>query len=309
MRTLSAILAVAVYFGGATFDAFAQTSEAMPPRKPSPLTVRQIHSGHSLSDTYGAAPWPGRLILATAARAGEQSAHRTIFRSIIPGASLGWRWKHTTGRPDAREHISEAELLVTTERVPLAPDAATLKVDTLDWLDKWVAHAGQKGNGGKGAEVLIYSTWIPWRSSGNSDQHIPFRKNLEIQGASWELMQDTANANRPSGMPLIYMIPGHRLMMRIYDDIKSGVAPGLSSIGDLFTDDIHLNDLGQYAITCLVYGVIYQRDPREIPARLVIPRNAQSREHDTLSREQADYFKAIAWSVATSYPRSGVPPK
>jgi hypothetical protein len=96
------------------------------------------------------------------------------------------------------------------------------------------------------------------------------------------------------------MIPGHQLMMRLYDDIAAGKAPGLTSIGDVFLDDIHLNGLGQYAITCLVYAVIYQRDPSELPNRLAVP-------EDTLSPEQALYFKKIAWEVARSYPRSGLP--
>ena len=78
------------------------------------------------------------------------------------------------------------------------------------------------------------------------------------------------------------------------------MAPGLDSIGDIFADDIHPNDIGQYAITALVYAVIYQRNPREIPDRLAVP-------GDTLSSEQARYFKQIAWEVATGYDRSGVP--
>ncbi|MCB1400812.1 MAG: hypothetical protein KDJ82_13685, partial [Rhodobacteraceae bacterium] len=71
-------------------------------------------------------------------------------------------------------------------------------------------------------------------------------------------------------------------------------------IGDLFDDDIHPNDIGAYAITCLVYAVIYQRNPRELPYKLIVP-------DDTLSPEQSEYFRAIAWDVAASYPRSGVP--
>ena len=305
MKPLGVVLAFTIVVGEIR-GASAQSVEAMPPRQPSPLSVRQLHSGHSLTDTYVNAPWPGRLVLATAVFAGREAAYRTVINDTIPGSSLGWRWNHASNTPNAREHIDRFELLVTTERVPLSLDRATLKADTLDWLDRWVAHAAQKGNAGKGAEVLLYSTWTNWRipdgQSHNRKHPISFRQDLENQEKSWELMQDTANTNRPSGMPLIYMIPGHRLMMRIYDDIKSGTAPGLANIGDVFNDDIHLNNLGQYAITCLVYAVIYHRNPSELPTRLAVP-------EDKLTREQADYFKAAAWNVAKSYPRSGVPPR
>lgn len=276
--------------------------EPLPPREPSPMTVRQIHSGHSLSDAYGAKPWPGRLTLATEATRGTRP-YDTIQRSIIPGAPMFWRWDNPTTYPDARLNIDEFELLVITESVPLVIEG--FEAFTLEPLDRWVAHAWANGNGGKGAEVMLYSSWIYWQHSGTPPEYdfeadVPFRERLDRDGARWERMQDNANANRPEGMPPIYMIPGHRMIMRIYDDIAAGRAPGLTSIGDVFADDIHLNDKGQYAITCLVYAVIYQRDPRELPNRLAVP-------EDTLSPEQAQYFKEIAWEIARNYPRTGVP--
>jgi hypothetical protein len=279
--------------------------EVLPNRQPSPMTVRQIHSGHSLSDAYFSNPWPGRLILATETRRGTRP-YDTIQRSFIPGSPMRWRWDNPTAYPDARLNIDQFELLVITESVPLQIDQGYFKTDTLDALDRWVAHSWAKGNGGKGAEVMLYSTWTYWRHSGTppdwdqGEAEIPFRERLDIDGARWERMQDNANANRPAGMPPVYMIPGHRLIMRLYDDVATGNAPGLSSIGDVFSDDIHLNDLGQYAITCLVYAVIYQRDPSELPDRLAVP-------DDTLSPEQARYFKKIAWEVARTYLRTGVP--
>lgn len=274
--------------------------EPLPPRKASALTVRQIHSGHSLSDAYGSNPWPGRLTLATALKTGDR-ARETIHRSITPGSSLAWRWEHPTDKPDARQNIDAFELLVITESVPLA--VKDLTATSLVWLDRWVRHAWARGNAGKGAEVMLYSSWIYWRHSGTPPEYdreaaIPFRKRLDIDGARWEQMQDSANANRPAGMPPVYMIPGHRLMMRIHDDIAAGRAPGLRSIGDIFADDIHLNAIGQYAITCLVYAVIYQRDPADLPDRLA--------PADRLSPEQARYLKSIAWDIARTYNRTGV---
>lgn len=279
--------------------------ELLPPREASPLTVRQIHSGHSLSDTYMANPWPGRLILATETQRGSRP-HDTIFNSAIPGAPMHWRWNNPTAYPDARQNIDEFELLVITESVPLQVREDYFKADTLDWIDRWVDHAWKEGNGGKGAEVMLYTSWIWWQHSGTPPEYdqeadIPFRERLDIDGARWERIQDHANANRPEGMPPIYMIPGHRMLMRIYDDIEAGKAPGLSSIGEIFADDIHLNHIGQYAITTLVYAVIYQRNPRELPDRLAVP-------DDRLSAAQARYFKQIAWEIATSYNRTGVPP-
>lgn len=303
MKTIKEWFGAAMMAGLLVLAGQIAAQEALPPREPSPMTVRQIHSGHSLTDAYGTHPWPGRLILATETRRGTRP-YETIFSSVIPGSPMRWRWDHPTGNPDARQNIDAFELLVITEAVPLSTNDQYFTEDTLSYLDRWVANTWAKGNGGKGAEVMLYSTWIWWQHSGEPPEYdpepdVPFRERLDRDGARWERMQDSANANRPDGMPPIYMIPGHRLMMRLYDDIAAGRAPGLTSIGEVFLDDIHLNDLGQYAITCLVYAVIYQRDPKELPNRLAIP-------GDTLTPEQARYFKTIAWEVARSYPRSGV---
>jgi hypothetical protein len=293
-ETVRNLLAAAL----ALFCAPLWAQDTLPDRKPSPLTVRQIHSGHSLTDSYGSNPWPGRLILATETQPGTRPRD-TIARSVIPGSPLRWRWNNASRSPDARQDIADYELLVTTEAVPLR----TGRLDgSIGWLNRWVEHAWTRGNGGRGAEVMLYSTWVHWRrgkDEDDPDRDLPFRDRMDRQGAAWERMQDEANAARPSGMPPIYMIPGHVLMMRIDADITAGRAPGLGSIGDIFGDSIHLNDIGKYAVTCLVYAVIYQRDPRELPDRLS--------DEDSLSPAQARYFKALAWEVATSYDRAGVP--
>ena len=272
-------------------------AEQLPPRTASPLDVMQIHSGHSLTDSYMAWPAPGRLVLATKLRS-RVNPHDTIAKSTIPGSPMSWRWTHASGTPDAKAEIGNYELLVTTESVPLRVGPASFKRGTLDWIDKWIDHAWKQGNSGQGAEVMLYSTWVSWQNGKGDEADIPFRKRLDIDGGRWEQMQDHANAIRPAGMPPIYMIPGHRMMMRIYDDIEASRAPEMTHISDVFKDDIHPNAAGQYAIACLVYAVIYQRDPRELPNKL-------AREHDTFTSSQAQYFKTIAWEIATGYDRTG----
>jgi hypothetical protein len=276
----------------------------MPPRKASKLTVRQIHSGHSLTDTYMSWPWPGRLLLATETQAPGQVNDEIIAKSTIPGSPLHWRWSNSSGNPDAKRNIDRYELLVITEGGPLTVDDRLFEEGTLRNIDQWTENTWTRGNRGNGAEMMLYSFWVqldaPGGNAGQGYDALPFRERLEVQGRQWERLQDHANANRPAGMPLIYMIPGHRLMMRIYDDIKAGKAPGMTSIDVLFEDDIHLNAMGNYAVTMLVYAVIYQRNPKELPDRL-------AEEDRVMSSAQARYFKDVAWKVARSYGRAGLP--
>lgn len=276
---------------------------SIPARTPSALGDWIVVSGHSLTDSFMSNPWPGRLILAAYAIAPSSQPYDRIANSSIPGSSLGWRWTNESDGVDAKRDIADYQLLITTEGVPLQPNPTFFAEGTLYYLNLWVNHAWTEGNGGNGAEVMIFSSWIYWQHSDDPPPYdtewaIPFRERLDIDGGRWEMMQDTANANRPEGMPYIYMIPGHRLMMRIFDDIAASTAP-FTSIGDLFADDIHVNDIGQYAMTCLVWACVFHRNPTELPNTLD--------PSDTLTAAQAAYLKAAAWSVARGYARAGVP--
>ena len=50
-------------------------------------------------------------------------------------------------------------------------------------------------------------------------------------------------------------------MAALYDAIEDESVPDLDEIADIFTDDIHLNDVGNYFIACVQYATIYRRSP------------------------------------------------
>ncbi len=87
---------------------------------PEPLRVRQIHSGHSLTDTaVFKGTWSGHLEwMINSLSPGSAS----IEKSTIPGSPMTYRWDHQPGygAPDARSQIADWELLVITESIPLS---------------------------------------------------------------------------------------------------------------------------------------------------------------------------------------------
>ena len=87
-------------------------------------------------------------------------------------------------------------------------------------------------------------------------------------------------------------------MAAVHDGIEAGEVPELNDIADLFSDDIHLNDLGAYYIALAHYVVIFGRDPRGLSNRLGM---AQSP-----SQELADWMQDTVWRVVSNYPGSGV---
>jgi hypothetical protein len=150
---------------------------------------------------------------------------------------------------------------------------------------------------GNGAPTLLWTTWTNIDNSNG-----PWREMLDLQGAEFERMQDYANANKPSNAPPVYIIPGHKMMARIFDDIQLGRVPGITNINQLFSDNIHLNSLGDYAVAMIHYACIYNKSPVGITNNLLYANNTNSRPSIAL----ATYLQTIIWEVVTNYPRTGI---
>jgi hypothetical protein len=260
-----------------TWAAMAQAQER-------PLTQRVIQSGHSLTD--GVLPPLATLVKL----AGNPSV--VMDKSTIPGSPMEIRWREAPGfdAPDARHDIADYDTLVLTERASLSNTMPFH--NSLEQALLWFENAWTNGNGGNGAETILYATWVDIESGPDFDNphkdsegNIPFRQRLDLEMARWEEMRTYVNENRPEGSPEMRMIPGPLLMAAIYDDIAAGSAPGLTDISDLFADTIHLNNLGDYYIALAHFAVIYGRDPRGL------------QNLDGVTPEQARYMQDMVWKV------------
>jgi hypothetical protein len=99
--------------------------------------------------------------------------------------------------------------------------------------------------------------------------------------------------------PRYRIIPGHRAMMALYDAIQSrALTWATNGIDYFFSDDIHLNEIGNYDIACLHFAVVYRASPvgTTVPAQL----------QGSLSAAQALQLQEMAWRAASSYPQSGI---
>jgi hypothetical protein len=284
-------------------------AQNLPPKQAYPYSVKQIHSGHSLTDPLFYPHWPGQYVNLISNVTGIVSWQimNSIGKSTVPGSTIKYRWDNTisTGGPDARHKIENWEVLSITERVPLAVEGGSNQSWYLAriqeqkiFLSKFVEQAWRFGDGGRGAAVLLWTTW-----TNIDDSDGPFRAMLDIQGKEWEAMQDNANENRPSGAQPVYIIPGHRMMARIYDDIEKGIVPGITNIKQLFSDNIHTNELGAYAIAMIHYACMYNKSPIGLP-NLLIPNPPANTPIPT--HEFAGYVQQMVWDVVTSYPRTGI---
>ena len=272
----------------------------LPPKEPYPLDVRQIHSGHSLTDPLFGQPWPGQYVNLISELRGTWAGD-DIGKATIPGSPMFWRWDHdhdNYGSPSARYDIDNWELLVITEGVPLPYDDGSSLWVSSDYLSRFVNNALNNGDQGNGAATLLWTTW-----TNIDDSDGPWRQTLDEYEPRWEQMADYANENRPSGTPPVYLIPGHRMMARLYDDIQLNLVPGISNINEFFSDNIHTNSLGDYAIAMIHYACIFNESPVGLPNDLMPNPPAG---FQIPSPELALYLQGMIWEVVTNYPRTGI---
>lgn len=275
------LMAVAVMMLGLVSTVSAQ----VPDREPSPLSIAQIHSGHSLTDSAVYQVWPGHYALMIDYLSGGND---NVGISTIPGSPMHWRWDHSSGNPDAKNDIADWELLVITEGVPMGSSGSQAD------FQQWVQHAWENGDNGNGASTLLYATW-----TGLEQGEAAWRAELDEYVSRWEAMADAGSAVVPDE-GYVYIVPGNFLMMRLYDDIQAGVVPGVSSIRDFFRDDIHTSHLGSYALALMHIAVIHHVDPHNVPGT-----GWQLSPEPSPALTQ--YLQDIVWEIAQDYDRAGVP--
>ncbi|AUH33849.1 hypothetical protein CUV01_11020 [Paracoccus tegillarcae] len=283
---MGAALAFGLMQVAAPFTALAQ--EPLP-------KLRIVESGHSLTD--GIMGPLSTMINAAGGRGG------TLVKSTIPGSPMEWRWNHPA-EPDLRqpEEMAKFDLMVNTERVALS---GTLTAhDSPKFALQWFEQAWKYGNDGKGAASILYASWVVIDSGPDyenpykdTDGLVPVRERLDREMVMWEQILDHVNENRPDGSPVMKMIPGTLIMAAVYDAIEAGTAPGLTEYSQLYADDIHTNDLGNYLIALAHFAVIFNRDPHGLPAGVPAKGGPDP--------EQAAWMQDLVWKIVTEYPRAG----
>lgn len=210
---------------------------------------------------------------------------------IINGAPLKWNWEHSAEGQggDGRRILESGRIghLVLTEAIPLA--------NHLQWSDsagfarQWAAAALDAN---PAAQVWIYETWHSLNSGTgrpvehDAQGHLPWRQRLADDWANWQGLAAAAG-------PEVRVIPAGQAMGRLAEEIDKGTVPGLREIGDVFSDDIHLNDRGLYMVAMVIHASLTGRDPRGLPPRLV--RQWQTRV--IVTEAMAARMQEIAWEV------------
>ncbi len=158
-------------------------------------------------------------------------------------------------------------------------------------------------------EFYVYETWHCTKSGNGSTTGIggapcdwdpgstvPWRTRLTADLSLWESIADSLATKFTSK---VNVIPAGQALARLSDSIDAGKVPGLDSIEQLFTDDIHLSNTGNYFIACVMYSVIHGISPYGLPNQLTDPWGSLYTNHPTAV--QALIMQEIAYNTVCNY--------
>lgn len=197
---------------------------------------------------------------------------------------------------EAHEAVDSGDydIIVLTEKIGIKE---SIKYHhSWDYLSRWAQKAAAAN---PDVRLYLYETWHPldvpegWLNRLDQD--------LE---RFWEReIIDRALASDRVDRP-IYVIPGGQVMARFARTLEAqGGAGTVTKIEDLFTDNIHFNDLGAYLMALTHYAVIYGRTPLGLPYDL---HNAKGQPALSPGPEAARLMQQVVWDVVAGYQRTGV---
>ena len=258
--------------------------------------------GHSLFGTDG----PDMLQEALQAGRGEGR----VTAQIINGAPLKYNWENsdTAEGVDARAVLPDGTTthLILTEAIPLENHTT--------WSDTGVyaqAFAGLAVAANPDAHVYIQETWHSLKSGTGAKveyddkANIPWRSRLDQDLPVWEnIVAEVAAGNR-SDTATVSLIPAGQAMARLYDEIAAKNVPGLTDIARLFSDDIHLSDMGHYFVGMVQYATLTGQDPLGLPTDF---NDRWGKAFDTPDPDLARELQRVAWDAVRAYGGASITP-
>lgn len=234
----------------------------------------------------------------------------------IPGAPLRWQWQRMAAQDyDASPphiypfyHPSEglpagnADILVLTESVPRYVGPEWGIAETYLYADSFYRFATDSR---PDIRVFLYEVWhclesgTPTGCDWDVDSN-PWRQRLDDDLPMWESVVDFLNDKYNPEVP-VCLIPGGQGLARLADAIEAGTVPGLSSIEDLFSDDIHLTDQGKYFIACIHFAMIHNASPVGLTHQTQVWWGG---EFEAPTPAQAARMQEIALETVTLYPNT-----
>lgn len=194
----------------------------------------------------------------------DQGLDQRADAQVINGAPLHWNWGNGASAEgvNARAVLPSGEYgaVIVTAGVPLAGISLAdqfLWSETNEYAQRYFDLAIASN---PQTQFYVYETWTRMGEDTGA-----WRAEITANLGLWEGIIDHINANALDGAPEALIVPAGQAMGNLHDAIEAGRVPGMSSIRDLFTDDIHLSEIGHWFIAALQAEVVAGIDAATAP--------------------------------------------
>ncbi len=262
--------------------------------------------------------------------------HKIVWgRHMIPGAPIRWLWDHPDqGFRTQFGHYPEAFKSHTWDVVTLQPFQSFEQ--EYAHAEKFVRLLAQKS---PDAQVYIYAQWpsrrgpdwaklfaeskgeMPaWQKKGlaryDAAHHFEnVVKRLEAKG--WRFPEGRSLRNRYEVICLglremgilrkpIRLIPAGHVMQLLDEKMRLGHIPGYTSVWQLYSDGVHVSNLGSFLVGCTFYATIFGESPVGLPVVGDYAPRKHADDHVAISEGLAKLVQETVWEVVASHPLTGV---
>ena len=223
-----------------------------------------------------------------------------VEAQIINGASLAYNWDHAAEAEgvDAKARLADrpADVLILTEAQPFAGH-----VKYSATAANVAKFAGLALEANPDTRIYLYETW-PSLNSGpgadtkdDPDAGIAWRERIALDLPLWESVATEASA--ATGHP-VQLLPAGQAMGALADAIKAGAVPEITTINQMFVDDIHPNGKGLYFLAMVQAAAVAGRSPEGLPPKIT---RAWTSRDAVISPAQATALQQIAWRAVQGY--------
>lgn len=267
-------------------------------------TMRVYFVGNSVTDAIN---YDGLKAIA------ESQGNTHIWgRHMIPGAPLEWLWSHMS------DGFTESPFGAPNNAFPnYVWDAISLQP-----FDRLIEGTGNDkemiGNyinlaKGKSPNVQFY-IYMRWPRTPNDLSPTDPSLTADTWNSLWtrsfsggwdgtnetrDFFEDLLAACRAAYTDVkpILIVPVGEVFYNLNNKMKAGQVSGYSKIWQVYSDGIHLNNVGSYIAGLTFYSVFYKKDPRgtQVPS-----------QYGSISSALANTIQNAVWEVVSTYQFSGV---
>lgn len=244
--------------------------------------------------------------------------HYTYNAQIINGSPLKYNWQNAHSiKPSAkgfnlnsRKAIASNQFntLVITEAIPL--DNHIQWSNSKEYAHKFhalfvAAETPSSSTVNNARASYLFETWhcinsgtkigCPYDEADDS----PWDERIKNDLTKWQNIARYASQNTPGKHTPMVLIPAGQSLLKLSEAIDNKQVAGISSIRELFVDDIHLGETGNYFIALVFYSTIFKESPEGASHKLKTIWGGKYKRIP--SKDEARVLQKIAWESVSSY--------